>query len=321
MFNAAIATSMHLNCKTEWNLEGTGATRPLDMQMMIGVKAAVSWTQAEYQSSSPTAGVALENAPPTRDHQPLEETYMLLRRITEHVKTQNWFAVGIDFLIVVVGVFVGLQVSNWNNALGDRADEQRYLVELEQDLVTAIAEIDETVGNAKMRQEAGAFVFNSAEQLETSATFQKMGETFSIEDRGDADPSNHLPLIFSIARIMDRHGDAYSELIATGKVSVIQDRSLVRALSSYYSRYDEIQTGDQMNWNQMFAIQSLFQSRGLPMTKPMSADDFLILIKEDDELEAAARNVSGLAGWQLNRLANLRDETDAVLVLVRDAQE
>jgi hypothetical protein len=40
---------------------------------------------------------------------------MILRRIPEHVKAQNWFAVGIDFFIVVVGVFVGLQVSNWND--------------------------------------------------------------------------------------------------------------------------------------------------------------------------------------------------------------
>jgi hypothetical protein len=39
---------------------------------------------------------------------------MILRRITEHVKTQNWFAVGLDFVIVVVGVFIGIQVANWN---------------------------------------------------------------------------------------------------------------------------------------------------------------------------------------------------------------
>jgi hypothetical protein len=28
---------------------------------------------------------------------------MILRRVTEHVRDQNWFAVGIDFVIVVVG--------------------------------------------------------------------------------------------------------------------------------------------------------------------------------------------------------------------------
>jgi hypothetical protein len=49
---------------------------------------------------------------------------MILRRITEHVKAQNWFAVAIDFVIVVIGVFIGIQVSNWNEARADRNREQ-----------------------------------------------------------------------------------------------------------------------------------------------------------------------------------------------------
>lgn len=40
---------------------------------------------------------------------------MLLRSISTHVNSQNWFAVAVDFVIVVVGVFIGLQVSNWND--------------------------------------------------------------------------------------------------------------------------------------------------------------------------------------------------------------
>jgi hypothetical protein len=47
---------------------------------------------------------------------------MILRRVAEHVKAQNWFAVAIDFVIVVVGVFIGIQVANWNEA---RAAEYR----------------------------------------------------------------------------------------------------------------------------------------------------------------------------------------------------
>jgi hypothetical protein len=39
---------------------------------------------------------------------------MLLHRINEQVKTQNWFAVGIYFVIVVIRVFVGLQVQEWS---------------------------------------------------------------------------------------------------------------------------------------------------------------------------------------------------------------
>ena len=33
---------------------------------------------------------------------------MILRRITQHIKAQNWFAVGLDYVIVVVGVFIGI---------------------------------------------------------------------------------------------------------------------------------------------------------------------------------------------------------------------
>ena len=39
---------------------------------------------------------------------------MILRRIREHVTSHNWFAVTIDLVIVVAGVFLGMQVNNWN---------------------------------------------------------------------------------------------------------------------------------------------------------------------------------------------------------------
>ena len=47
---------------------------------------------------------------------------MIFRRIAQHVKDQNWTAVGIDFVIVVVGVFLGIQIGNWN---AGRLDQQR----------------------------------------------------------------------------------------------------------------------------------------------------------------------------------------------------
>lgn len=40
---------------------------------------------------------------------------MIVRRIREHLVVHSWFAVAVDFLIVVVGVLIGMQVSNWNN--------------------------------------------------------------------------------------------------------------------------------------------------------------------------------------------------------------
>jgi hypothetical protein len=60
---------------------------------------------------------------------------MLLRRITEHVKNQNWTAVGLDFVIVVVGVFVGLQVQEWAEEQDRRELETTYTTRLHDEVV------------------------------------------------------------------------------------------------------------------------------------------------------------------------------------------
>lgn len=68
---------------------------------------------------------------------------MLLRRVIEHVKTQNWTAVVLDFVIVVVGVFIGIQVANWNDEQAFKAKETELLVELRRELETSIRVTDQ----------------------------------------------------------------------------------------------------------------------------------------------------------------------------------
>ena len=63
---------------------------------------------------------------------------MILRRVIEHVKTQNWTAVTLDFMIVVVGVFVGLQVTNWNQERQEHAQEQAILERLQEESQYAV---------------------------------------------------------------------------------------------------------------------------------------------------------------------------------------
>lgn len=59
---------------------------------------------------------------------------MLLRSVTKHVKDQNWFAVTLDFFLVVVGVFIGLQVDDWNAQRVEQSLEQEYLERLRDDV-------------------------------------------------------------------------------------------------------------------------------------------------------------------------------------------
>ncbi len=77
---------------------------------------------------------------------------MLLRRITQDVRDQNWFAVSIDFLIVVIGVFIGIQVANWNEERADRLDEKETLVALNSDVLETKSNIEEFLSRIKKGQ-------------------------------------------------------------------------------------------------------------------------------------------------------------------------
>jgi len=72
---------------------------------------------------------------------------MLLRRITKHATNQNWFAVFIDFLIVVVGVFIGIQVANWNASNLSQAKEQKVLNQLNQEFEQLVLLTDKSLSS------------------------------------------------------------------------------------------------------------------------------------------------------------------------------
>lgn len=59
---------------------------------------------------------------------------MILRRLIENLRAQNWTAIALEFLIVVIGVFLGTQVSNWNQERLEKRETERLLVNLVPEL-------------------------------------------------------------------------------------------------------------------------------------------------------------------------------------------
>ena len=63
---------------------------------------------------------------------------MILRRVIQHVRKQEWTAIWIDLVIVVVGVFIGIQVANWNASMIERREAHDSMQRLEADLRVSI---------------------------------------------------------------------------------------------------------------------------------------------------------------------------------------
>ena len=78
---------------------------------------------------------------------------MLLRRITKHVKDQNWFAVALDFFIVVAGILIAFQITNWNERARTNAELIRAEAHLKIDIFNNYVNFSERRNLAACRKE------------------------------------------------------------------------------------------------------------------------------------------------------------------------
>jgi hypothetical protein len=141
-----------------------------------------------------------------------------LLRVAEHVRTQNWTAIGIDFCIVVLGVFVGIQVSNWN---AERTERQRG------------AEFTERL-RADLDGERWVYEFMIAYYSDVrDAADVAVG---ALE--GTATVSNHDLLVAAYRATQYREGarrrDTYDELVSTGSLGLIADQRLLANAAAIY---------------------------------------------------------------------------------------
>lgn len=59
---------------------------------------------------------------------------MILRRLATNLRAQNWTAISIEFVLLVTGVFLGLQASNWNQNRQERQELRALLSQLKGEL-------------------------------------------------------------------------------------------------------------------------------------------------------------------------------------------
>ncbi len=143
---------------------------------------------------------------------------MLLRRIMNHVKDQNWTAIALDFFIVIVGVFIGIQVSNWNDARVEREVALKYIDRIQQDLLANQQDM-------KMRSEyfTGLRDHALAALYAPKETADALGEQFLIDS---------FIASFSLRRSYQRN--TFDELLSAGAMNTIPNVEVRNRIAEYY---------------------------------------------------------------------------------------
>lgn len=63
---------------------------------------------------------------------------MILRRLVDSLRKHDWFTVAMEVGIVVLGVFLGIEVANWNEDRQARALAASHMERLESDLTAQL---------------------------------------------------------------------------------------------------------------------------------------------------------------------------------------
>ncbi len=148
---------------------------------------------------------------------------MIIRSFSKHLEDQNWFGLFLDFVVVVLGIFLGLQVADWNQARLDRQEAVYHLNFLYEELSEAVVSAEEEIEKSQevLRDSFHASMLLSKDdwtatdrdrfQELVSATYQLWGP-------------KHRPV--SLRRMID-----------DGKLDLIESKSVQRAILRFDTAY------------------------------------------------------------------------------------
>jgi hypothetical protein len=233
---------------------------------------------------------------------------MILRRISEHVRNQNWFAVGVDFVIVVMGVFIGIQVSNWNTAREDRSNETLYLGYLAEDLQSDLRKIDNVCSVTEWRMSALAAVITAATgEPMPSVRAMPQGDV-PIESAAGYQPTASQSVIMAMSLLVtfDSSNLAYSTLVSTGGIRLVRNQELTRGMQEYDAAVRDLQRIESRLTIYRDEHTRALQQAGVAWIDPMTVAAAAEVARNHPELLAAMKNFWSFNGYHLRTLRAVR---------------
>jgi hypothetical protein len=142
----------------------------------------------------------------------------MLKRLGQALRRQDWATIAIEFVLLVLGVFLGIQVANWNELRRERAVERESLLLLLKEVEQNAAYAQYVIDNAEARLRDSAAVVAMLQRKPPGAGDANSGVTALTTYRA----STPISVIFDALK-------------SSGKLSTIQSDALRVRLSIYES--------------------------------------------------------------------------------------
>jgi len=188
---------------------------------------------------------------------------MIIRRITEHLRQQNWVAVGLDLSVVILGVFLAFQVNEWKEARQSRADELVAIERLQQEASEIVEFLQRFVSEFERLAANQDFAVAALSENAWEVTDQEKIET------------GIATMVLYPAISPPR--STYDELVGSGRYGAISYPAVRKAISQYYADLDFV------------ASQLLFFRQISDESMDLAGDGLVLVYNPDSDLRLAAQ--------------------------------
>ena len=218
-----------------------------------------------------------------------------------------------EFFIVVVSVLVAIWLENVRQRSQDRALEQQYLEELEEDLQMDLQEVDNTRKTARARLEAAEDLMRAGNCSFTPSRGTSRGD----DDARLFDAGQEIETVLEI-HVIDGAQAAIQELQGSGNFRVMQNRDLVRDLHNYYSDWDRKVEGEHGQLRpDLVHLRRALSTAGVAANHGKSLEELGAIIAASDVLKAELRQAHYQAARQITRLTKLERNVRKTLASVQ----
>jgi len=235
---------------------------------------------------------------------------MILSRIIEHVKAQNWTAIALDFVIVVMGVFIGIQFSNWNNRLSERDTANLRLAEMIADMDADIEQFDQVLSASSFQVTLANDVLATALSREPMWALPGLNPDIRVP----ASPPwkdfdrDYIAVLSVFLRTVDTGEGAWETLIGTGEIRLIRNGELTQALQAYQGRLTEYLDLESMLKQVMWETAAERRTLGIGFGQTMPENEFIALVRDDPVVAAGLVSMRTFGISQFVEVTDLRQK-------------
>ena len=214
-----------------------------------------------------------------------------LARIAQRLRAHDWFAAATEVAIVVLGIFLGFQVTQWNEQRQNRAREVSLMLNVARDLRQDVKDMEETIRTAGSRMASLDHVLRLAGNWNPPRDFPSSRFTIKVEQVPPFDPTSGYSVGIEtyILSFYDGNRFAYDALVNAGP-TIVSDRERLREIAQYYAFADLLVEFERGLRDSRRLLLDALQAEGISAVDRASFDRVAELVRARPSLRATIEN-------------------------------